>query len=933
MSNDYNEVLFVAASSGDGQFRHLVDPELKRLFLAVGIRCSCCFLNQLTEELLKETDTVVLMRFPLIGHNRNDHPILQEKTPWLYDFASNGGNLVLMFAESYGRTEVAMNEFCAGFDISFAFNKIEEREPAKQGMMPFLDFGRLIRCDIEPVLPELQEITTLDIIVEGGHGTQHLTCQPAGDAWHTFLRGSSTCSSMPFPEGFYGGAGKPVASSPIFGAYRKYGKGQVIAFPGSAPLWIANAFLPRWKGTLMLQNDSAGFKFLTALFNWRHAVKTKREETPALTALGATVVGTREFSFRYASTAERKQLHGMNIYRLWIGTIPEGRTVKELLDDARSSGYAVAVVIHDWHKLNNEKWHQLYAEMAAIESIIAIPGYEQIDDEGNASVVFNVKNLPDQRLSYPNSNMLEDLLVKINGYSAVYARPEANRLPYWRHGGYNLLETGTRFDIRIFRELIESCAFIGGVHISRGEMPSNTRQQTLILAESPAEWHQAVSENLHLSQVTTGPRLRLFDFPDVKLIIDDWEGYWYEWEANQSGTLRIELEADVPLTEICLWNGTTLLQSFSATANRWSKEINMVFEHDLHLHITAKDSAGGELCCSWPLHTRNRYYWAHRGSDQMNDYHNVFELDSGGFLGIGDSYYEPYGFVTCGYAWGDYVRITPPVPWSDIIPGGIEVSSMVGNFKSFHPSPFLNLHSGFNFLNNHFRRLDRCTQDLHLVRSDADSTWINSPGVTWSGHGGRTFKPTRAIIPSQLWRCSAVYSIPRWQKYQPCAVNIDMEIVWIKAIELEPGQTISLAHSLHQWNEALEITGSNISMKELLHPGNPDTFSGEKEWDTLGVLPLLQMPYASQIGVTLNPGHPVGISGDPVATYGFTVKEMPGQIFMRGWHWKNACFVLSYELSPEQRKFAAGEKLTVSYSFFCGSGELYENKDITSKQN
>ena len=60
MKSDLNEVLFLAASSGDGQFRYLVDPELKRRLLAAGIRCSSCFINQLTREHLEEADTAVM---------------------------------------------------------------------------------------------------------------------------------------------------------------------------------------------------------------------------------------------------------------------------------------------------------------------------------------------------------------------------------------------------------------------------------------------------------------------------------------------------------------------------------------------------------------------------------------------------------------------------------------------------------------------------------------------------------------------------------------------------------------------------------------------------------------------------------------------------------------------------------------------------------
>lgn len=47
MMDKMRNLLFVAAASGEGQFRQIVDPELEKHLAAKGFRCHCCYLPQL----------------------------------------------------------------------------------------------------------------------------------------------------------------------------------------------------------------------------------------------------------------------------------------------------------------------------------------------------------------------------------------------------------------------------------------------------------------------------------------------------------------------------------------------------------------------------------------------------------------------------------------------------------------------------------------------------------------------------------------------------------------------------------------------------------------------------------------------------------------------------------------------------------------------
>ena len=287
----------------------------------------------------------------------------------------------------------------------------------------------------------------------------------------------------------------------------------------------------------------------------------------------------------------------------------------------------------------------------------------------------------------PNSNMLEDLLVKLNGYTSVFARSCENRIPVWHHGGYNQLEVGDADDIAVYRDRVSSGAFLAGMHIARNTMPGEENMQNWLLGDKLENVMNAIRENRHLNYISTGPLIKTFMFEGPDLIDDDWEGFWYGWEKDEEIQVRISLYSDSPICEINLYDGEEVLKSFKPASLSFDTKVTIRMEKDLRLHLTAHDEAGGELVASYPLYTRNRLYWCHMGSDQMNDYHNVFIPDNDGSLGVKDKFYEPCGFVTCGLRGEITSGLPPPVPWKDIMRRGSRVSSLVGNFKSFHPRP------------------------------------------------------------------------------------------------------------------------------------------------------------------------------------------------------------------------------------------------------
>ncbi len=899
-------VLLLAAESGDGQFRRLLDRKLKDKFICDKLNCVEAFITDIDPDEINMFDVVVVLRSPLPGHPKDDSHVWRSLLPCLTTYVKNGGSLIIMFSESYGKTIGTLNELGHIFDIHFVFNHLEESTPARNDALSNMPEGKLITCNLVTDNPFGIDYDKLDLIVDGGHGAQHLTCL-AGEDWNTLIQGSATCVSKPFPNGHYANSGDKNISSPVLAAWRKFGKGSVLAFPGAAPFWLSNACLRRWRNKILTQHNNAGYDFLIKILSYTSTNNSSKtvahEEHPLLKQ--------QDYSYRYVNTEELSEIKEMKPYRTWIG-VCDDLTYSQKLNE---KGYDVGIFIFDYNQLDPDKWHKLISLCKDIsgDDFLALPAFEQADAEGNYCVVFNVDDLPEMRSSYPHSNMLSDLLVKLCSYSAVFARQSECRIPPWRHGGYNLLEVSSKDDLAVYRDRISSCTFLSALQIDRG----NAKYDNWVLAPSLKDVPAGIRENRHFNFISSGPKIKHFFWESETIMLDDWEGYWLEWEEGNTARIEIELEADTDITEVNLWDGCEIIKSWNPQNKIFSKLVKLELKYDLRLHLTAKDAKGGELIASYPLYTRNRHFWAHTGSDQMNDYHNVWTPDPDGSIGVGDCIYETCGFVTNGFAWGDYLRIAPPVNWGDIMPQGVEVSSMVSNLQSFHPSVFLAKEDSFEFMNNHRRKLGKCSQDLHILHSFSDGSWLEQPGALWQDK----IKPTRNIMKSELLRVDSKYHIPRWEAGKTCEVKVYMRIEWLREFSFAPGGTISLGHSLNFMKDGIAFQAGErpVSADEFLETGLAKEIPPLKEWDNGGLVELLKKRINLKFEIPLNSSG--GTTRDAMGDFLFRPVSCPGKVYMRGWK-HNPGFVLSFELVPDQKIVNPGDIMDIEYIIAVTPGEF-----------
>lgn len=920
-------VLALASDSGDGQFTRLLDPKLKTQLGEEGIDVQECFMSQLEKKDLCCFDVVLLMRTPVPHHAQGDDVMFLERSPWMTEFVVNGGGLIIMFAESYGKTVSTLNTFAKPFDIQFCFNEIVSRDPKRLSTMPNMPKAALLRCDLKSDVFD-HGIDSLDVIISGGHGTQTLTCLP-GEDWTTVLTGDDTCESRPFPEGFYANGGTHKIVDPVFCAIREFENGRVAAFPSSSAFWLSNAYLRRWKGYIMEQGNRSGYRFIHSLIRWS---ASNSRITPSKRAEAGSrfrdrhIMAPEKYSFKSVSLEKRHQLQALRPFKTWVGEadFPDERIVEV----AKENDYKVVVILHDYRGLTSDTWKSLrtrYDELGREFEMIVAPGFTLRDDEGNHCAVFNVDELPKMRLKYPNSNMLEDLLVKLDGYTAIYARPSENRIPAWKHGGYTMIEVSNDDDVNLYNEMVASGAFIGAIHIARNKLPGSEKWTNWFSAGELKDVMSAVTKNRHFNFVSSGPRIERFGFFDDDLIDDDWEGVWTAWSEESKErketrkVLKINLSSDYPIEKLSIWNGLTLYKTIESVSESVELNIPMECDHDFRLRLTATDSNGGELVASWPVYTRNKMFWAHMGSDQMNDYHNVWIKTENGSTGIGDSLYDSRGFVTCGYAWGDYVRITPPTRWSDIMPQGCEVSSLVANFQSFHPSPFIRCEGKGDFLNNHRRRLGFCDNTIHIVHSHSNGSYLdNDDRDIWFDVDGNEYIPTRHFRTSDLWKMTTILKIPKWSDTEKSEVLIEQTITWLRDVNFDQERaTFSLGHSLHYLKPGLRLCvqdGVDTPVEEWFESLSTQLPPREKEWDNSLIPELLSRPFTPTPERHIARGATFATNRDEWGDFTLTNLDIPGELYCRVWSTSEKIFVIDYEVAPYQKTFKKGDTIRLTFS-------------------
>lgn len=825
-------ILLLAADSGEGPLGEFLDPAVRAAWQQQGLCASASYMSDLRREQLDCCHVAVLLRTPIPGHPLDDHAAFVEKSAWLRDFVAAGGGLLLLFTENYGKTESTLNELVAPWGLRFFFNHLVARAGA-----PVERFPRFFESVIRPAAfvagnPVTALRGELGLICEGGHGTQHLTC--VGDArWQPLLRGAPHLRSEPYRGSYPNSSEQPIAD-PVLAAAAELGRGRVVAFPGSAPFWLVNPFIWRFDGYLHTQRAGAGARFLMDAVRWLadtergRALPADAAERAERLADPARLLKPELSSFQRVSEAQQAALRHAEPQRIWMGPHP-GTDVAAWASSR--PGCRALFPLCPYPQLREDAWpaYRDSGRAASSAQVTVMPGYDLLDDEGVRSAVVSPEVFPKHVLRYPNSTLLENVWLPVPDCLSVLRTPLQNRIPPQRYGGYNLIEWDpSEAWARLYRQLVVSKYFIAPIALA--DTPEGAGAQTWVLVPPGATAVDQLRRNRHTTFVTSGPRLRTFTWEGPGLTDDDWEGHWYGYRPGEQAVVHLRVSADAPLTEVVLYDGEQALQTFRPAGPEFAVRLRLTLWRDRSLHVTARDAAGGRLYATYPLYTRNLDFWGHVGSDQMNNYVNAMAPSPRGFLSVRGELVDMFGFVTLGAGWGDYLRITPAIRYSDFMPRQ-EISLVIGSFNIHHPSALLGAGPDLLYLNDHRRVFSFCGRDAQWFRSVVAGQHLdNESGREQTWHG-RAVRPTRIFLPVPGAHGEDEYVVWRWQPGAPILVEVR------KHLRVEPrllaGDWLTFASNSHHLLPGLTARAATgaaaVAIADL--PSSPVRIEPHKEWD------------------------------------------------------------------------------------------------------
>jgi hypothetical protein len=818
-------ILLLADDSGEGPLGDMIDPVLRRAWENAGFGVAATYFSDLQREHLDHAAVVVLLRTSMPGHPLDDPARFLEKSDWLRTFVERGGGLLILFTECYGKTEGTLNTFTAPWGLRFYFNRLRFDRPELVERFPRFFEGVMLPAMVVDN-PVFHRRGTLALITEGGHGTQHLTCE--GDArWFPILRGAPHIRSEPF-HGAYAHSSPLEIADPVLAAGAEIAAGRVMAFPGSAPFWIVNPHIWRFDGAQLKQRGGAGAQFLTDALSWLAGTARNRAlpETSHARLLAsvdpARLIKPELFSFHKVGDEAQRGLATASSRSVWFG--PHPRTDLAAWA-AGMTECAVLFPLVDYAELDKATWPEFLrsGENASSGTRAVIPGYNLLDDEGVLSAVVSPEVMPAHELRYPNTTLLEHVFIPIGDCLSILRTPLHNRIPAQRYGGYNLIEwePGEAW-LELYRQLVASKYFIAPVAI--GQQAVETR---VVVPPGSSPFEQ-MRRNRHASYVTEGPRLDVFTWQGPGLTDDDWEGYWYGYRPGDEATVVIRIVADAPIEEVILYDGADVLETFASGETSFTVCLRLTLWRDRALHLTARDAHGRRLLATYPLYTRNLEFWGHVGSDQMNNYVNALAPSARGFLGVRGELYDMFGFVTLGAGWGDYLRITPSIRYSDFMPRQ-EISLVIGSFNVHHPSALVGAPGSWRYLNDHRRVFAYCGADAQWFRSRIAGEHVdNDEGREETWHG-KTVRPTRQHRPVAGTDCTDEYIVWRWQPGEVIHVEVR------KHFRLDPaclaGGWLTFASNTHHVLPGLSVRSGESARLVSNLPTASANAAPHKDWD------------------------------------------------------------------------------------------------------
>jgi len=298
-----------------------------------------------------------------------------------------------------------------------------------------------------------------------------------------------------------------------------------------------------------------------------------------------------------------------------------GASPEEMTRAAREAGYQVAIFTEPVAEMNSEQWRSLVEACRAAtgEDLLALPGLRYQDPQGNSYLLFGTFDWPDEEWygkCFDAQGRVVDtyaLYAKVSGWRHVAIHTlgkNPNPVLHQRH--YSCMAVMTYEGGRLVDDayddyllLEENCYYpiplaVHFVNSVEGVKQATEGFQTRLWANSLAHARELLDGgkagesyfwNPKPTYLSSGPRL--LDWQELNM---------NSWRATAPGTdrwmFRLAVEAEVPLTEVRVMDGTRLYRDFRPNSATFTHDQTGHHGKQQQFTVRARDARGGELIAS-----------------------------------------------------------------------------------------------------------------------------------------------------------------------------------------------------------------------------------------------------------------------------------------------------------------------------------------------
>ena len=687
-------VLFVLDASAYWMTQY-TDPQVKMELNQAGWQVGRCDLPDLTWNLLRKFNAVVLCRvpqnIPQAGAKTVGTTALDQKAAILYRFIKSGGGLLLLHDESYDQVYITENRFLKPLGAKIINQQITD--PKHQWRQSnYLRYWFAWTNNITPHNPVTKGVHTIWYPEGWSQRGGRYTCPVVTNSkWKVLARGMASAYSYRLVTGSKGGVREMFHTAPPILASRTFGQGRIVVFASHSTFTLQSGYQTIWQGIVMSRGaDHRASDTGKMLFN---ALSWLAQPSLASGKLGGYRQPPETKITRGPQPAPAYQpnppppYEHQHTFKGLIGahtSLSDGYgTVAQWAAEARAQGYDFLVFTEAFPPMTKQRWKLLkqQCQKASSSSFLCIPGITYRDSLNNRYITFAFPQWPHSSWLTKGGHRIANTpgIYFGNGWAPLAVVDTMhNPVGPWFLKFYGAIAVDSyRFTKKGLCQRVDNARptylrLMGDQYNSVPIAYYDMHRPADIAAIAKAHGYADFAWSGQLAKVAGAFRQNWYAQPQHAYLSQGplLKSWWIENGTSTPGNhhrpwqLHIAIHSATPLRRVTIYDGRAIFRRFAASGHVFHRVITGLHDRQSYFVLTARDIRGRALI-SPTLRTAGWRQSTYMCTDMQNTL-------NGGSVRTRHGRWIDMGML------GNYVTgwssLSPPIlePGRDLMPQGLD---------------------------------------------------------------------------------------------------------------------------------------------------------------------------------------------------------------------------------------------------------------------